>query len=198
MVLALTLTTAQAEIYTHSQLRGKDLDDMTEAVNAKMSQAKKLSASSGTEGEAKAVELLREALKLVLSRPDTANDKLVSKIFPTVQIELSRYKAFEDTLASVVNEAIYGIKNKVGSVDQQVTYYVLLENFMGEMQPEAHKSEIRALYEKIKESDLEVSKEVNKALRRSMYKKYNLQAVAEAILKRTEVKPVEKSEDVKD
>ena len=77
MVLALTLTTAQAEIYTHSQLRGKDLDDMTEAVNAKMSQAKKLSASSGTEGEAKAVELLREALKLVLSRPDTANDKLV-------------------------------------------------------------------------------------------------------------------------
>lgn len=188
---------ATATVYTHSQLRGKDLDAMRAAINERVNLAKKADTGADAGTEAQAVEHLRDALKMVLSRPDTDTDKMVGKTFPLVQTELVRFRAFEDTLAGVVNEAIYGIKNNIGSPDQQTTYFILLENFMAEMLPDVSKPEIRAIYEKIREADLELSKDVKKVIRRSMYKKFAPSQVAAAILKQADEKAKSKSPEPK-
>ncbi len=102
-----------------------------------------------------AVEELRNALKLVLSRPNT--DNMVAKLIPEVRKELMNFNAYEDTLSSVTGEALDLFqRGKLPTVYLSTQLFVI-ENVMSEIQPDARrKAEYREILVKIRDANIKI------------------------------------------
>lgn len=135
----------------------------------------------GNDGEA--IELLRDALKLTFSRPNS--DNMIAKLTPEIRRELLGYNAFEDTISSLAAEAISISKDKNATVSQQSTALFVLENLLGEIRPEAQSNtDLRRVVERISDANLKISDEVMKDRKiRSMFKTDNPSHIAADILK---------------
>lgn len=162
-ILVFLSSMAFAAQYKYNELVIKDYDEMSKVVNSRVTTARKLSRTSeeGDDDERTAVEHLREALKLIFSRPNS--DNMVAKLTPEVRRELIGFSAFEDTIASLAKEGIDALDNKHLSKNSRATYLFLLENLMSEIRPEVESNgndALRKAVEKIRDAKIKVSKDV--------------------------------------
>ncbi len=185
LLLTILCTSAWAENYKYNTLMIKDYDEMNSLVQAHIKKAREFSDGSGaaTSRDGEAIEQLREALKLVFSRPNS--DNMVAKITPEVRRELSGFSAFEDTISSITAEALRSAGDKGAPVSQQSTALVVLENVLSEIRPEAqNNADLRRVIERIKDAKLKISDDVKKDRKiRSMFETKNPSEEASKILK---------------
>jgi hypothetical protein len=191
-----SLATFAAERFKYSELQIKDYDEMTTMVRAQIKKAQKLiKDTDGDQGEVadqESVETLRGALLLVLSRPN--QDNMLAKLMPELRKELTGLSAFEDTLSSIAGEAMDGVKNKKLATVYRSTYHFVLENILSEFRPEVRdREETRKIFERIRDANIEVPKEVTKDLRlRSMFTIESPSERAKRILEAAKPAPAKK------
>src|SRR5437868_1962308 len=90
---------ASAHNYKYSDLVIRDYDEMSSQVQIRIRNAhKKNKGGEDSSGDREAIEELRDAMKLIMSRPNS--DNMVSKLTPDLRRELGQFSAFEDTLSS--------------------------------------------------------------------------------------------------
>ncbi|MGE0761975.1 MAG: hypothetical protein AB7N80_01725 [Bdellovibrionales bacterium] len=175
ILLVLSLLTfglsSEAARYKYSELQIKDYDEMLALVKTRVKKATKLfraNQDEDTPPDQQGVEELREALHLILSRPN--QDNMLAKLLPDVRKEMANVNAFEDNMASLVSEAIDGLNNDKIPTVHRSTYLIVLENILSEFKPEVRdKEDLRQLFEKIRDAKLKIPKEVTKDLKlRSM------------------------------
>lgn len=194
-----------AKRYAYSDLITLDLEEMEKKVQSLVKKVNDLpeeaeeetdlvddeesGSQSGTETSAKdkeAIEALRGALRFILTRPDRINENMVSKLMPLVRGKLVNYSAFEDTLASLTNEAISGLQQKQLKPIYRATYMFMLENIMTEIQKEAvDKPEFERIIKKIRDAKIEIADDVKSELKmRTTFAASDPSAIADEILKR--------------
>lgn len=186
---ALFLDQTFAENFKYSELQIKDYDEMKNSVRERITASKKAfldkqkKAKDSEEADRQAVEVLRNALKFILSRPN--DDNMLAKLMPFVRSELNNYSAFEDTLVSLTQESVRSLTNdKIPSVYRSTSLF-LLENVMSEIRPEiSQKEDFKKLIEFIRDAKIIVPESVRNERRlRSMYRSKNPSEMAETILK---------------
>lgn len=178
---------SHAERYKYNTLQTEDYDQMREKVQQRVLKAKgilKKQKDLSEPADQEAVDELREALLLILSRPNY--DNMLSKLMPEVRKELSTLNAFEDSLHAVVSDAISAIDNEHLTKSDRATSLIVLENVLSEFKPElSDKEDIRKLFEKIRDANIKIPKIVEKELRmRSMVGKTSPSVKAKKILER--------------
>ena len=178
-----------AENFKYSELQIKDYDEMKTSVRDRITASKKAyldrqkKGKNSEEADRQAIEVLRNALKFILSRPN--DDNMLAKLIPFVRSELNNYSAFEDTLTSLTQEAARSLTNdKISSVYRSTSLF-LLENVMSEIRPEISKKEdFKKLIEFIRDAKIIVPESVKNERRlRSMHRSKNPSEMAETILK---------------
>lgn len=182
---------AMGENFKYSTLQVRDFDEMVTEVKSRIYKAKQASLKGqekgvDEEGDREAIEILRNALKLILSRPN--EDNMVSKLIPFVRSELNNFTAFEDTMTSLAEEAIRSINNDRLPVVYRGTALFILENLMSEIRPELeNKEDFKILLAKIRDAKIKIPEKVrNERKLRSMYKSKSPSDIASAILKTEE------------
>jgi hypothetical protein len=196
----LNSTPVEARLLLYSSLATKDLDQMRAIVNQKITKAQDLiregqeqaSELATDEGELsleetvqdrEAIELLREAVKIIMARPDI--DNMVAALIERPRKELRAFQAYESTLESLVDEALAALKNKSLKPPYKATYLVILKNLMAELNSQIqHKPEKIKVFERIAKSKVKVSSELANELRmRSMLTSFDPVKAAEKVLK---------------
>lgn len=175
---------AFAHEYKYSDLVIRDYDEMNSQVQSRIHNAhKKLKDGEDSSGEREAIEELRDALKLIFSRPNS--DNMVSKLTPDVRRELGAFSAFEDTLSGLVAEAQSTVKNDSATVSQRSTALFILENILSEIRPEADRNEdLLRIVKRVADAKIKIADDVIKDRKqRSMFKTNNPTELAEEILK---------------
>lgn len=152
---------AHAENYKYRNLITYDYDEMQRQVQSRIKKSKSLANETGetSPSDADAIEALRDALKLIFSRPDS--DNMIAKLIPDVKRPLMGFNAYEDTLSSLTGEAIAVLKNDNTTVMQQATALFIIENIMREIKPEAERNEdYKNIFKKVADAKLKISHEV--------------------------------------
>ncbi len=199
VVLTLFCLQSSAAMFKYNELMIKDYDEMYKLVQGKVKQARSVGSNTSDENvnDAEAIEHLREALKLIFSRPNS--DNMIAKLMPDVRRELSGYSAYEDSISGLTAEALEVIKNKKAATSQQATALFVLENIMSEVRPEAaNNDDLRRVVERVKDAKIKITNDVVKELKlRGMYKTRNPSEMAQDIIKSLPKKPkaVEKKSD---
>ncbi|MCC7404266.1 MAG: hypothetical protein IT288_07705 [Bdellovibrionales bacterium] len=193
------IPTSRGDNFKYSELQIRDYDEMLKDVKARVLNAKKLSmekqaSGDDEEGDRLAVEALRDALKLVLSRPN--EDNMVTKLMPMVRSELNNFNAFEDTLNSITDEAIRAINSDTLPVVYRATALFILENIMSEVRPELeNKEDFKSLLARVRDAKIKVPDKIaNERKLRSMYKTKSPSEIAEKLLKDEEVAAKKRAE----
>lgn len=175
ITLAFSLPAFAADRYKYSELQIKDYDEMSALVKEKVKKAVKIFRETGDAEEdappdQAGVEELRSAFHLILARPN--QDNMLAKLMPEVRKELANVNAFEDSLSSLAAEAVEGLRNEKLPTVFRSTYLFVLENIISEFKPEIRdKTDLRKIFEKIRDANLEIPKDVTKDLKlRSMLK----------------------------
>ncbi|HMN68830.1 MAG TPA: hypothetical protein PKC28_09865 [Bdellovibrionales bacterium] len=173
---------AQAAQFKYNELMIKDYDEMTAMVQGLVKKARALNSDDGAV-DSEAIEHLREALKLIFSRPNS--DNMIVKLMPEVRRELTGLSAYEDSLSSLASEALSVVKKDNAAVSHQATSLFILENLLGEIRPEAPGNEdLRRIVERVSEAKIKISDEVRKDMKlRGMFKTRNPSELADEILK---------------
>ena len=157
---------ARLEI-TASDLLLKNSEQFSDIVRRKIKKAQDIQAKQEVEvndkgeifSEPEAVSALRDAMRIVLSRPD--QDGARSKLFNKVRQELNDMHAFDQALTDIVNEAIAGLKSSNVNIKFEETYLVIVDNFLSEVRPEVTtNTTFKTLVEKIRDSDLKASEKM--------------------------------------
>ncbi len=171
--------------FRYNELMIKDYDEMSQMVNGKLKQARSVGSNSSDENvnDQEAVEHLREAVKLILSRPDS--DNMVAKLMPEVRKELSGYNAFEDVLSGITAEVIAVVKDDKAAPSSQATGIFVLENLIALIKSEAGgNNDLRRILDRIRSGDIDVSDSVRKDMKlRGMFKTMNPSKAAKTVLK---------------
>lgn len=144
-----------AKVYDYKQLQSKDYDEMIGIVRTQIKLAKK---SVDEDDESAAQFHLKEALRIIMSRPNT--DNLIPKLLPEVRKELVQFEAFDDQMLELVDEAIDRVKDEKASTTSKATSLFMLENIMAEIKPEiANNEKYKNAYEKIRDAKIKVPNE---------------------------------------
>lgn len=199
----LVVHTANAKVeYDASSLLLKNSDAVSEMIKKKIKAAQKLQAKQvdDEDGEIKpeteAVEALKDAMRIALSRPD--QDGARSNLYGRVRRELMDLNSLEQVLGELVDESITEMRTQDGP-RRTATYVVILENMMAELRPElAEYPEYRKLVEKIRDAKITISDKAKvQNLLRSMSVPISPSATAEKILKAIPPPKPEKKDDKK-
>lgn len=184
LVLTLLSLPVFAANYKYNELMIKDYEEMLEMVQVFTSKARAAAGNEDQPNEAEAVAQLREALKFILSRPDS--DNMVSKLIAEVRRDLLNYASYESTLSGITSEAIGNVKNKKAATSVQSSSLVILENILAQIQPELEtNAEMLKIVEQIRDAKLKVPKDVKKDHKlRGMLKPKNPSELAKEMLKR--------------
>ena len=184
LILTLLGAAASAHNYNYSDLVIRDYDEMNKQVQIRIRNAHKANKDGeDSEGDGKAIEELRDALKLVFSRPNS--DNMVAKLTPEVRRELNGFSSYEDTLSSLAAEALGTVSDKNNTVMQRSTALFLLENLLSEVRPEAGNNEdLLRIVKRISEAKIKIPTDVKQDRKlRSMFKTQNPSETADDILK---------------
>lgn len=178
---------ASAANYKYNELMIKDYDEMQAMVEAFVQKSRNSGGDDDdSSNDAEAVSYLKEALKLIFSRPDS--DNMVAKLVSEIRRELLSYNAFEPTIAELADEALAVAKNKNAAPSVQSTSLFVLENILSQIRPEVSNNNnqvFRGVIERVAKADIEVSNEVFKDRKlRGMFKNKNPTEVANEILKK--------------
>ena len=192
LILIMTIVAtplSQAAQYKYNELVVKDYDEMASQVQKHLKSARKMGKKSDAAEEESddserqgAVEELREALKLIFSRPNS--DNMVAKLTPEIRRELGGYNSYEKTIMSLTNEALGAVNSDQLNLISKATYLFMLENIISEIGPESQTNkDLRAALVKIKNSKVKISDEVKKERKlRSMYPEFNPSEEANKVL----------------
>lgn len=190
LALIVSCAGASAANYKYNELAIKDYDEMNKMVQDRVKKAREVGnlEEDDSAGDAAAIEQLRDALKLLLSRPNT--DNMIAKLNLDVRRELTTYNAYDDTMSSLVAEAIDQIKNEKAATSQRATALYIIENALSEIRPEAKNSAtLRGVIERVRDAKIKVSKDVLKELRmKSMVSPHDPSKQAKEILKAIDAK----------
>ncbi|RYZ72987.1 MAG: hypothetical protein EOP05_10470 [Proteobacteria bacterium] len=185
--LAPTLAWTKVE-YDSEFLRMKNAEQVNALVIKKIKQAESVQKKQevdddlGIVAEPEAVEYLKDATLIVLSRPDQDGTRAIA--FARLRRELSDLNSFDPVIQSVNKEAIEALKNKSTSVKDQATYIYVLENLMAELKPDlGSNSTYRKLVEDIRDAKIELTDKVKSQQRlRAMSNAVSPSKTAETIL----------------
>lgn len=174
LLLLVTSIGSLAEQFNYDDLQMSDYEEMDKRVQAKIKLSKKLlrevKSDEPSEEDQKAIEPLREALVIILSRPN--QDNMVSKLLPEVRKELVHLNAFEDTVASISSGAMAGLENDKLTEVTRATHLIVIENIVSEFAPEVdnkENDEFRQIFTKIRDAKIKIPDAVRKRLKlRSM------------------------------
>lgn len=136
MIFFLNPQPSQGKLYKYTDLQMEDYDELKKVRDVQIEKAKNLIESEKgdrDEKEDQAQEILRETLQMILSRPSSNADDMVSKLLPGVRSELNRLGMFYETLGSLVSEALLAVSQKKLTTVYKVTSYHLLKNTMSEL-----------------------------------------------------------------
>ena len=176
---------ASAAQFRYNELMIKDYDEMLQLVNLKLKQARGVGSNTSDENvnDKEAVEHLREAAQLILSRPDS--DNMVAKLMPDVRKELIGYNAFEDVLSGIAAGATATLKDENSPGSRQATAVFVLENLLAQVRPEvASNGDIRRIVQRINDAKIEIGNPVRNDMKlRGMFKTHNPSKLAATILK---------------
>jgi hypothetical protein len=181
------LPAASAANYKYNELMIKDYEEMTALVQNFVKKARDAAGDGESrERDTEAIEQLREALKLIYSRPDS--DNMVSKLVAEVRRDLVGLSAFEDTISGITAEALENIQNKMAASSTQSTSLFILENILGQIVPEMGQNPgLRKVAERIRDAKLKITDDVIKDRRlRGMFKTRNPSEIAADLLKKHE------------
>lgn len=191
-----------AAMFKYNELMIKDYDEMLKLVQSQVKKSRSVGSNTSDDNvnDAEAIEHLREALKLMFSRPNS--DNMIAKLMPEVRRDLSGYSAYEDSISAIAAEAIEVLKNDKAATSQQATATFVLENILSEIRPEAaNNDDLRRIIERVKDAKIKTSNDVMKDMKlRGMYKTKNPSDLAKEIWKslpkkEEKKKPVEKKAD---
>jgi len=180
----LLATSTFAENYKYNELMIKDYDEMSKLVHLHIKKAQKVSGEDENELDSEAIDILREGLKLVFSRPNS--DNMIAKLIPDLRRELVNYQAYETSFEPMAKNAIEIVKSKNAATITQSTALIILENILSEIRPEVERgnANLRKVMEQIRDADLELSTAVIKERKlRGMLKSLNPSDEAKTILK---------------
>ena len=173
--------------FKYNELMIKDYDEMSNMVQAHVKKARSVGSNTSDENvnDKEAINHLREALKLIFSRPNS--DNMIAKLIPDIRRELGGYGAFEDTVSGLAAEQLGIVKNDKSPGSQQATAIFFLENLLSEIRPEIGINEnLRRVAERIKDAKVKVSDDVKRDMKlRGMFKTMDPSKLAADILKAT-------------
>lgn len=177
---AFAQSTTTATLYSYSRLALKDLDEMNKLVQDKIRESR---ASKGDK-----VGPLREAMQAIFARPN--EDFMIEKVMSPLRNELDEHAAYEETIRSLVEESISAL-NKPDKVKAtaQVTYAVMLENFLSDMKPRVTENFEKEMITKIRDANISLTKKAESERKLGMMKPTKSPSdMAASILKATEKK----------
>ena len=139
--------------YKYADLIVKDYDEMHAAVQGLIKKAQ-------AEQDENAIEPLRNALKLIFTRPDS--DNMVAKLTTDVRRELAGYGAFDRVIAQLAAEATDNLRNKENTVSVRTSASFILENLLAEIRPESEREngDMRKTVQRIADARLSLPPEV--------------------------------------
>lgn len=189
LTVAVSFNAFAALEYDSSQLMMKNSDQMNELIRKRMKIAEDAQAKQGDNADEdeitaqpEAIEALKDALRIVLSRPDQdgAREELYSRVYR----ELTDLGSTEVVIEDLAKEGIEGLKIE-GPPKEHATYITLLENLMAEIKPSIEKNErMRKVIESIRDAKLKLSSKVrSQQLLQTMKKPVSPSETAEKILK---------------
>lgn len=134
----------------YAQLALRELDQMTELVNARIKESQMAQEDKFTP--------LKAGLLEVYGRPN--EDGMIDKIVSPLRNEIEEVDTWERAVTEVTNDAVMVLKNPQDHKPAvQVTYAVFLENIIGEMKPRVkHGGFEKTLMESIRDANIELSK----------------------------------------
>ena len=144
----------------YSKLQVKTYDEMQKEIKARVQAAEK----SGGDDAAEAKKTLKEALTLILSRPNS--DNMVSQLSPLVRSPLKNLDAFEDVMSEITEVALLRLHDKSTKPEVKATNLFVLLNLMSELKPEVDSNpKVKAIFEKIRDENIVVGAEIKNELR---------------------------------
>jgi hypothetical protein len=144
----------------YSKLQVKTYDEMQKEIKARVQAAEK----SGGDDAAEAKKTLKEALTLILSRPNS--DNMVSQLSPLVRSPLKNLDAFEDVMSEITEVALLRLHDKSAKPEVKATNLFVLLNLMSELKPEVDSNpKVKAIFEKIRDENIVVGAEIKNELR---------------------------------
>jgi hypothetical protein len=179
-----------------TDLHNKDLDQMRSLIKPyiqKSSEAleKQRSAIDEVEVgryEAEAVAALRQALKIIFSRP--SKDNMTHKLIDEIQSRLTALNMYNISLMHLTRSAITVLSQKSLPKEYLATHVFILENLMSQIRPMvSYQKKYQEILIKIKDAKIEVPEKAIRMRRmRGMHKTVSPSLIAETILKKAKVK----------
>lgn len=165
------------EIVTYDRLIIRDLDEMNKIIRRKITESR---------NSPEKIIPLREAMQIVYSRPN--DDFMIEKIAGSLQSELDDLDARETTMRSLIDDGVQALKEPSGlKAEVQVTYAIMLENFMAELRPDAEKPFERSVFTQIRDANIQTTREAaSERSLRIMRKTKSPSEIAETVLKEVE------------
>lgn len=159
--------------YDSSSLLLKNSDQVGDMIRLKIRKAQKIqskqedSEDDEIQAEPEALDNLRDALRIALSRPD--QDGARANLYGRVRRELVDLNSLDTVLMELTEEAIAELRNQDGP-RRTATYIVLLENMMDELNPELiDNASYRKIFERIRDARITITDKARVAnLLRSM------------------------------
>ena len=152
--------------YNYSELTTKNYDEMLASVKERIQKAQEVEEEDLDEAKSK----LKDAVRLILSRPNT--DNVVSPLIQHLRAPLRNLEIYESTLSDVVDSAVAVANSKSAAAKDRATALIQLENFLSEFKPESKNNEkVRVLFEQIRDAKISVDNKVKSEFRmRGAYK----------------------------
>lgn len=163
MVGLLALPSAWAKVeYDSTSLMLKNSDQISEMLKVKIKKAQALQAKQDDtedgeiQAEPEALENLKDALRIVLSRPDQ-QDGARANLYSRVRRELVDLNALDQVLAELTEESLAELRTQEGP-RRTATYVVILESMMAELKPElAENATYRKIVERIRDAKITIT-----------------------------------------
>lgn len=183
--------------YDSSSLLLKNSDQISEMLKVKIKKAQALQAKQEDnedgeiQAEPEALENLKDALRIVLSRPD--QDGARSNLYSRVRRELVDLNALDQVLVELTEESLAELRTQDGP-RRTATYVVILENMMAEIKPElAENGTYRKIVERIRDAKVTITDKAKvQNLLRSMSIPISPSETATKLLKSVDTAPAKK------
>ena len=147
--------------YDTTSLLLKNSQQVEAMIDAKIKKAQKLqskqedSEDGEIQAEPEAVEMLKDGMRIALSRPDQDGSR--KNLYSRVKRELVDINALEQVLTELTEESLAELRAQDGP-RRTATYVVLLENMMAEIRPEvADNADYRKILERVRDAKISIT-----------------------------------------
>lgn len=164
LLLSLPISAWTKIEFDSSKLVMKNADQISEFVREKIKKAQEIQARQESSdddflAEPEAINELKQALRIVLARPD--QDGTRANAFARIRRELVDLNVLDKVLGDVMSEAIAAIRSSSTSPGRVATYVVVLENLMAEIKPEINTNPFfKKLIVEIRDANLVIPEKV--------------------------------------